>query len=171
MDEVLQLNALICEHHRMFAELHPELVIPKFHWVLHMAIETLLCGPLRWLTCLRLEAAHQYFKRLVKSRGINWRGFVPATLARRRARWVAGRIRAAMLSPSSDVHHVGVHEATPVLVSSPVGALVVNLKGIGSRFKGIATLPIAFPSHWTWLHHYTWTAAVWFTLHVAQWLM
>ena len=83
-DDVVYLDKLVNAHHKLFAELWPDCTIPKFHWVLHMALDVWRCGPIRHITCFRCEAKHQYFKKLVSQ--LNWIGNVPLTMARRHSR-------------------------------------------------------------------------------------
>ena len=71
----------------MFVELWPGMAIPKFHWILHIAMDIWLNGPPRAVSCIRFEAAHQFWKRL--GRKLNFNGFVPSVLATRRSRHVA----------------------------------------------------------------------------------
>ena len=63
---VLDLNHAIVEHHKAYSTLYPGTETAKFHWTLHMAFDILWNGPLKPLCCLRMEARHQYFKRLIK---------------------------------------------------------------------------------------------------------
>ena len=86
-DEILHLNDAIRKHHTMFVELFPDDVIPKFHWVLHLAYDVWLNGPPKHISCLRPEAKHQYWKRLVAQ--LNFKGCLAMTMARRHARSVA----------------------------------------------------------------------------------
>ena len=90
--EIKTLNRLVLKHHEMYVSLYDD-AIPKFHWVLHMALDIWLCGPLRHITCFRCEAKHQYFKRLVSQ--LNWIGNVPQTMAIRHSRSIALRLHKA----------------------------------------------------------------------------
>ena len=65
-EEVLDLHHAILDHHKAYSALYPGTKTPKFHWVLHMAFDIFWNGPLRPMCCLRMEARHQYFKRLIK---------------------------------------------------------------------------------------------------------
>lgn len=63
---VLDLHYAIIEHHKAYSALYPGAETAEFHWTLHMAIDILWNGPLKPMCCLRMEARHQYFKRLIK---------------------------------------------------------------------------------------------------------
>lgn len=59
---VFLANDAMLEHHRLFAELHFDLIIPKFHYGLHLPRDIFLTGPLKHTWCMRLEAKHQDLK-------------------------------------------------------------------------------------------------------------
>lgn len=86
IDDLHHLNNLIIDHHRMFVDQWPELICPKFHFILHLPRDIFLNGPSKGVSCMRQEARHRYFKRLAHV--MNFIGVVP-TMARRSARHTA----------------------------------------------------------------------------------
>ena len=86
-EDIVWLDGMIVEHHHLYASLWPDHTIPKFHWILHMAMDIWRCGPIRHITCMRCESKHQYFKKLTSQ--MNWCGNVPKTMAKRHARYLA----------------------------------------------------------------------------------
>ncbi len=76
------LDVLIREHHCLLRSLHPEFKLkPKHHFMLHYGDLIIAFGPLIHFWCMRFEAKHSYFKRLVRST----KNFInlPITLAKR----------------------------------------------------------------------------------------
>ena len=86
-DEILHLNAVIRQHHTEFIKLFPDEATPKFHWGFHMAFDIWLNGPLKHISCMRMEAEHRYWKRLISQ--LNFKGCVAETMGRRHARHTA----------------------------------------------------------------------------------
>ena len=44
-DQVFEVNRCICDHHQLFKEIHPDLIIPKFHFSLHLPRGIFTTGP------------------------------------------------------------------------------------------------------------------------------
>ena len=63
--EIRQLNDAILGHHTLFKQLHADSVGPKFHFVLHLPRDIVYCGPGKHHWCMRAEAKHQVFKRMI----------------------------------------------------------------------------------------------------------
>lgn len=55
-DDIVWLDGLILDHHQLYARLWPDSTIPKFHWILHMAMDIWRCGPIRHITCMRCKS-------------------------------------------------------------------------------------------------------------------
>lgn len=102
-DEICHLNCAITEQHRLYESIWPDNIIPKYHYVLHMPLDIWLCGPPKSISCMRLEAVHQYWKHLVPS--MNFNGDVLSTLAKRRGRYTA--LKMYLDEPMQPVQHMG----------------------------------------------------------------
>ena len=98
-DDIVLLDNLIIAHHQLYAQIWPDNIIPKFHWVLHLPMDIWRCGPPKHITCMRCEAKHQYFKRLVSQ--MNWIGDVANTLGRRHSRHLALELHLAKSKPTN----------------------------------------------------------------------
>ena len=68
VQHVSYLDSLIEDHHKLPLQLFPNYTLkPKDHYLLHYADMMLSFGPLQRMWCMRFEAKHNYFKRLVHS--------------------------------------------------------------------------------------------------------
>jgi len=80
-DEVVALQDLIEEHRQKFLETHGKHnFTPKLHYLFHIPANILQFGPPRNYWCMRFEAKHRFFKRLVRS--MHWLSFEMALCER-----------------------------------------------------------------------------------------
>lgn len=61
LDDAYTLERLIQIFFLQFKDLCPELLVPKFHFLIHLVRYLLLFGPLRQQSCFRFEGQHAYF--------------------------------------------------------------------------------------------------------------
>jgi len=141
-DEIVHLNDLILRHHELLNAHWPDVIIPKFHWVLHIALDIWLNGPPRHISCMRYEAAHQFWKRLGKK--VNFKGSVPATLATRRSRHVA--FKKYIAKPKQRVVSFGSVMTSNIDTSMPLSALHQDLL----RFKPQDSKIMQIKTHKKW---------------------
>jgi hypothetical protein len=66
-DDVDFLGHLIQSYLPHFKQLYPDAMVPKFHFLIHVVKQILDFGPLRQQWCMRFEAAHAWFKSVVKA--------------------------------------------------------------------------------------------------------
>ena len=86
--QVIHLQTKIQDHLSNFCELFPERRLkPKQHFLLHYAQNFHLFGPLRLCWCMRFEAKHSYFTRIM--RVVNNYKNTCSTLAQRHQMYVA----------------------------------------------------------------------------------
>ena len=150
-DDIVWLDGLIITHHKLFASVWPDSTIPKFHWILHMAMDIWTCGPIRHITCMRCESKHQYFKRLTSQ--MNWCGNVPRTMAKRHARYLALQQYLARLKSTggSGVVVLGgtLHFLVSVKHPSEVLSLLLQVAAVVDRVNSY-TGDIAIVQHTKW---------------------
>jgi len=60
------LQGLIEMFLRNFTALYPGVIVPKFHFLLHVPKQIIQFGPLRQQWCMRFEAVHAWFKSLAR---------------------------------------------------------------------------------------------------------
>ena len=65
IEDTVNLSKMIESHHRLFAELYPDKMTPKFHFLIHVPRQIREFGPVRQTWCMRFEAAHAPKKSLV----------------------------------------------------------------------------------------------------------
>lgn len=54
-EDIVQMNHLVLQHHSLFNQVYPGEATPKFHWLLHMALDIWWNGPLKHVSCMRFE--------------------------------------------------------------------------------------------------------------------
>ena len=150
-DDIVYLDHLIVEHHTLFASLWPNHTIPKFHWILHMAMDIWRCGPVRHITCMRCEAKHQYFKHLTSQ--LNWLGNVPFTMAKRHSRHSALQFYLARQKPQGRSGVVAVGPMVYFTVTTQhmcgIPLVLLQLGAVEERIR-ILTGDIAVVQHTKW---------------------
>ena len=111
-------------------------------------------GPARHISCFRMEAKHQYFKKLV--RAMNWLGNVPKTLASRHARWHSLKFYKSKMKPQR-LGAVQAHSGVEPFVESfdlanphLIGKLLLSLPEVSQQLLGAQTGTVRYNVHSAW---------------------
>lgn len=63
--DLKRLSELITTHLKCHKDFFNQLLKPKHHFLIHYVMLMILMGPVKWFSSLRMEAKHQFFKRII----------------------------------------------------------------------------------------------------------
>ena len=140
VDDLLTLEGMIGDFYDTFLEAFGEQwTLPKHHFLLHLPLQMYLFGPMRYIWCMRFEAKHQWFKRLVQRtshRNIMW------TMATQHQHWLALKF------------NMDISDATTMRVKDELSSFKITTSGSPMHKSLLAVLlaAICAPQGITMLH-------------------
>lgn len=131
-EETVHLNVSIRKHHTLFVQLYPDDVIPKFHWVLHLPHDIWQNGPPKHISCMRMEAKHRFWKRLISQ--LNFKGCLPEILGCRYARHTA-LMKYMKPITSSHIQPMGASTENTCHSGSQFGLLLLTVESLANAIR------------------------------------